>query len=99
MQRVELLDTLPGAPGDGEPWTAMSVVDGPLSRFPVVAGRLPAGSDEAAVSEDTARRRGLQPGATLTLTGADGRQHRVAPAERQTGRALGDPTADVVGLG
>ncbi|WP_214403234.1 ABC transporter permease [Pseudonocardia lacus] len=68
-----VLLSAPGAPGDGEPWTAMSVVDGPLSRFPVVAGRLPTESDEAAVSEETARRRNLQPGAEVTLAGADGR--------------------------
>jgi putative ABC transport system permease protein len=63
----------PGQPGDGSPWTAMAAVEGPLSRFPVLAGRLPTGPDEAAVSEETARRQGLQPGSALALTGADGR--------------------------
>jgi putative ABC transport system permease protein len=62
----------PGAAGDGEPWTAMTAVDGPLARFPLIAGRLPTGANEAAVSEESARRHNLQPGGTLTLVGQDG---------------------------
>jgi putative ABC transport system permease protein len=62
----------PGVPGDGEPWTAMTGVGGPLARFPLVTGRLPTEANEAAVSEETARRQNLQPGSTLTLVGADG---------------------------
>jgi putative ABC transport system permease protein len=67
-----VLLSAPGAPGDGEPWTAMTAVDGPLARFPVLAGRLPTEANEAAVSEETARRHDLQPGGTVTLVGTDG---------------------------
>jgi putative ABC transport system permease protein len=67
-----VLLSAPGAPGDGEPWTAIAGVDGPLARFPVLAGRLPTAANEAAVSAETARRYDLSPGGTLTLVGADG---------------------------
>jgi putative ABC transport system permease protein len=62
----------PGQAGDGEPWTAMTAVSGPLARFPVVEGRLPTEANEAAVSEETARRQNLRPGGTVTLVGVDG---------------------------
>ncbi|HZG92990.1 MAG TPA: FtsX-like permease family protein, partial [Pseudonocardia sp.] len=68
-----VLLSAPGLPGDGEPWTAMTAVDGALGRFPLVAGELPAEVDEAAVSEETARRHDLRPGRSVTLVGADGR--------------------------
>jgi putative ABC transport system permease protein len=62
----------PGQPGDGEPWTAMTAVDGPLGRFPMVSGSLPTRQSEAAVSEETARRMNLQPGGVISLVGVDG---------------------------
>lgn len=68
-----VLFSAPGQPGDGEPWTALAAATGPLSRYPVVAGRLPEASNEAAVSEETARRMNLAPGSPLTLIAADGR--------------------------
>lgn len=67
-----VLVSMPGVPGDGEPWTALTALDGPLSRHPVVAGRLPGEPRDAAVSEETARRIGLRPGDPLSLVGADG---------------------------
>lgn len=47
---------------------------GPLSRLsgPPVAGRLPAAPDEVLVGAATAARTGLAPGASLTVTAADG---------------------------
>lgn len=67
-----VLASLAGAPGDGEPWTVVMAAEGPLSRYPVIAGRLPAGPEDAAVSEETARRVGLQPGGVVSLVGVDG---------------------------
>ena len=60
---------LPGAPGDGEVWSAVTAVDGPLARFPAVIGKLPAGPREAALSEAAARRTGLEVGDSLALVG------------------------------
>ena len=62
----------PGAAGDGEVWNVVTAADGPLGRFPAVTGALPAGPDEAAISEAAARRTGLQVGDTFTLVGAAG---------------------------
>jgi len=64
--------SLPGSPGDGEPWTALAAVTGPLSRHPLVKGRLPADPEAVAISEETARRAGLDLGDPLSLVGVDG---------------------------
>ena len=63
---------LPGAPGDGEAWTVVGSVDGTLARYPVVVGALPAGPQDAALSEESAERTGLGPGGVLSLVAADG---------------------------
>lgn len=62
----------PGSPGDGEVWTLLPAVDGPLGRFPAVTGRLPTGPGEVAISEAAARRTGMQPGDTFSLVGPAG---------------------------
>ncbi len=62
----------PGAPGDGEIWTAVAAVDGPLGRFPAVSGTVPAQPNEVGISEEAARRTGLKVGDGLALIGAGG---------------------------
>jgi putative ABC transport system permease protein len=62
----------PGAPGDGEIWAVVTAADGPLGRFPAVAGKLPAGPQDVAISEEAARRTGMKLGDTFALIGATG---------------------------
>ncbi len=60
------------AGGAAEPWTALRSDGGPLARYPVVEGRLPAGPGEAAVSEQAATRPGVVVGQPLELLDAGG---------------------------
>ncbi len=62
----------PGQAGDGEIWAVASAVDGPLLRFPAVTGKVPAGPQDVAISEDGARRTGLKVGDSFSLIGATG---------------------------
>ena len=60
----------PGLPGDGEIWAVVTGVDGPLGRFPAVSGSLPATPQDVAISEEAARRTGLNVGDRFALIGA-----------------------------
>jgi putative ABC transport system permease protein len=63
--------------GVPEPWTALRSDGGPLARHPVREGRLPAGPDEAAVSEQAAQRPDVAVGEPLDLLDAAGAPRRV----------------------
>jgi putative ABC transport system permease protein len=65
------------AGGAPEPWTALRSDGGPLARYPVREGRLPAGPDEAAVSEQAAQRPDVAVGEPLDLLDAGGAPRRV----------------------
>jgi putative ABC transport system permease protein len=84
----------PGAPGDGEVWSAVTVADGPLVRFPVVTGKLPTAPGEAAISEAAARRTGMKEGDTLALVGPAGQAQNLVVTGVVTARA--QPLSTVV---
>lgn len=62
----------PAAAGDGEIWSVVTAVDGPLGRFPVTSGALPATPQDVAISEEAARRTGLKVGDRIALVGPVG---------------------------
>jgi putative ABC transport system permease protein len=66
-----------GPGGVVEPWTALRGDAGPLGRYPLLSGRLPAGPDEAAVSEQASRRPGVVVGSALDLVAPDGAPRRL----------------------
>ncbi len=82
--------------GAVEPWTALRSDGGPLARYPAVDGRLPAGPDEAAVSEQAARRPGVTVGAVLDVLNVDGSPRQLTVTGIVTAR--GEPLDAVVVL-
>ncbi|SEG28177.1 putative ABC transport system permease protein [Thermomonospora echinospora] len=58
------------------PTRGLSVTDGPLQRYDIVAGKAPVAPDEAVLDERTAKRNGFKVGAVIRVLDAKGAEHR-----------------------